>query len=271
METLKDVCVLRGVGPNATPHCTACALSYRPASRAGTCTVSAYRCRPATYALAWESKGGRTPSGVRRPCISFQASELREHCGSRANGTPYGMFLAFFKWQRQEGTSPVCKGGPEMKVAATTQVPSLAGKVDPRFGRSRFLVLVDTETGGFTSLENAHDFGGTQGSGTELVREAVEAGVDAVISGCLPPKGFVALSARGIGIHIGAHGTLTDALRQLESGRLVCLSQGRVDRSSVSRKRQENELLLERRRFTVRAGFDAQTVPDRGEAANGRT
>ena len=158
-----------------------------------------------------------------------------------------------------------------MKVAATTQVPSLAGKVDPRFGRSRFLVLVDTDTGRFTSLENGHDFGGTPGAGTGFVHEAVEEGVEAVISGCLPPKGFVALRARGIGIHIGAHGTVTDALREFESGRLVCLSRGRVDQPSVSRKRQENELLLERPRCTIRAGLDAQSVPDRGEAANGST
>jgi len=128
-----------------------------------------------------------------------------------------------------------------MKVATTTQLPSLAGKVDPRFGRSRFLVFVDTDTGRLTSLDNAHDFGGTQGAVTGLVREAEEAHVDVVISGCLPPKGFAALRDRGIGIHIGAHGTVGDALRQLASGRLVCLSRGRVDQPSVSGKRQESE------------------------------
>ena len=126
-----------------------------------------------------------------------------------------------------------------MKVAATTQVPSLAGKVDPRFGRSRFLVLVDTDTGRFTTLENAHDFGGTQGAGTGFIREAVEEGVEAVISGCLPPKGLVALRARGIGIHIGAHGTVTDAVRQFKSGGLVCLSTARAARPSVSRTEQQ--------------------------------
>lgn len=41
-----------------------------------------------------------------------------------------------------------------MKVAVTAQDRTLDSLVDPRFGRARYFLLIDTETGNFTVHDN---------------------------------------------------------------------------------------------------------------------
>ncbi len=43
-----------------------------------------------------------------------------------------------------------------MRIVISATGPSLDAEVDPRFGRCQYFVIVDPQTMGFESLENAH-------------------------------------------------------------------------------------------------------------------
>ena len=42
-----------------------------------------------------------------------------------------------------------------MRIAVTSQGRDLSAPVDPRFGRAKFFVIVDTENGEFSAAEGA--------------------------------------------------------------------------------------------------------------------
>ena len=52
-----------------------------------------------------------------------------------------------------------------MKVAITSQGPDMASEVDPRFGRAKFFIVVETDTGEFTAHDNVQNLNAVQGAG----------------------------------------------------------------------------------------------------------
>ena len=42
-----------------------------------------------------------------------------------------------------------------MKIAVTSQGEGMNARVDPRFGRARYFIVVDTETGESSTVDNA--------------------------------------------------------------------------------------------------------------------
>ena len=67
-----------------------------------------------------------------------------------------------------------------MKVAVTSQGTDMASEVDPRFGRAKFLMLVDTETGEFTAHDNTQNLSAVQGAGIQASQHGVRVGAAAV-------------------------------------------------------------------------------------------
>jgi predicted Fe-Mo cluster-binding NifX family protein len=116
-----------------------------------------------------------------------------------------------------------------MKVAVTSQGPDAASEVDPRFGRTRFFIVVDTDTGAFATHDNAQNLNTVQGAGIQAAQNVVNLGVSAVITGNVGPKAFTTLQAGNVKAYIGATGSVRDAVEQLESGRLECVSQPNVE------------------------------------------
>jgi len=116
-----------------------------------------------------------------------------------------------------------------MKVVVTSQGADEGSAVDPRFGRAKFLVLFDTETGEFASHDNALNLNAVQGAGIQAARNVVSLGADAVITGNVGPKAFAALQAGNVKPYIGATGSVHDAMEQFKEGRLQCADQANVD------------------------------------------
>ncbi|MBC7105920.1 MAG: NifB/NifX family molybdenum-iron cluster-binding protein [Firmicutes bacterium] len=106
-----------------------------------------------------------------------------------------------------------------MKVAITATGPHLRAPVDPRFGRCRYLVIVDTGGGTHEAVENPA-VTGPGGAGVALVQELVRRGVGTVITGDVGPNAFQALRAAGIAVHTGASGTVAEALDAYRRGGL---------------------------------------------------
>jgi predicted Fe-Mo cluster-binding NifX family protein len=107
-----------------------------------------------------------------------------------------------------------------MKVAVTSQAPEMNAPVDPRFGRAKCFVVVDTDTGEFQAADNAVNLQAAQGAGIQAGRKVVELGVQAVLTGHVGPKAFATLDAGGVKVYTGASGTVADAVEQFKAGTL---------------------------------------------------
>jgi predicted Fe-Mo cluster-binding NifX family protein len=108
-----------------------------------------------------------------------------------------------------------------MRIAVTAQGEGLDAAVDPRFGRARCFVVVDTETGASSTIDNADNLDALLGAGVQAGRRIVELGVDAVITGHVGPKAFSALQAGRVAIYTGASGTVAEAVEQYKAGKLT--------------------------------------------------
>jgi len=107
-----------------------------------------------------------------------------------------------------------------MKIAITAQNSGMDAPVDPRFGRARYFMVVDTETGAFTGVDNAVNLNAVQGAGIQAGRNVVELGVGAVVTGHVGPKAFATLQAGNVAIYTGASGTVAEAVEQYKAGQL---------------------------------------------------
>lgn len=116
-----------------------------------------------------------------------------------------------------------------MKVAVTAQGEQMGSPVDPRFGRSKWFIVVDTETGAFEVVDNKKNFDAAQGAGIQAGRKVAELGAEAVITGNMGPKAFATLRAAGIKVYIGARGTVREALDEYRAGTLELAQDANVD------------------------------------------
>lgn len=107
-----------------------------------------------------------------------------------------------------------------MKVVVTAQGPGMESPVDPRFGRAKYFVLVDTETGQSAAHDNARNLDMAQGAGIQAAQSVARLGAEAVVTGHVGPKAFATLRAAGIAIYTGASGTVAEAIASLRAGRL---------------------------------------------------
>jgi predicted Fe-Mo cluster-binding NifX family protein len=107
-----------------------------------------------------------------------------------------------------------------MKVAVSSTGESMDSGVDPRFGRAAAFVLVDTETGESTSMDNAAGARAAQGAGIQAAETVSRLGAECVITGHCGPKAFQTLNAAGIEVYTGASGTVAEAIAQLQAGDL---------------------------------------------------
>jgi len=107
-----------------------------------------------------------------------------------------------------------------MKVAVTSQGRELSSSVDPRFGRAKYFIVVDTETGDVSAVDNSQNLNAVQGAGIQAGKNVVDLGVLAVITGHVGPKAFATLQAGNVAIYTGASGTVADAIEQFKTGKL---------------------------------------------------
>lgn len=107
-----------------------------------------------------------------------------------------------------------------MKIAITAQGEQMQSPVDPRFGRAKWFIVVDTDTGSFEAMDNKKNFDAAQGAGIQAGRNAAELGVEAVVTGNVGPKAFATLKAAGIDVYVGAKETVQEALDNFMAGAL---------------------------------------------------
>ena len=103
-----------------------------------------------------------------------------------------------------------------MKVAVTAQGSDLTSEVDPRFGRAKNFIVVDTDTDEFQVHNNTQNLNAVQGAGIQAGRTVVDLGVAAVITGNVGPKAFTTLQAANVKVYPRASGTVKDVVEKFK-------------------------------------------------------
>ena len=116
-----------------------------------------------------------------------------------------------------------------MKLAVTSQGPELTSTVDPRFGRAKCFLVVDTDTDEVRAVDNTPNLNAAQGAGIQAGREVIELGAEAVVTGNVGPKALATLLAGGISVYAGATGTVADAVAQFKAGDLALVESATVE------------------------------------------
>ena len=92
-----------------------------------------------------------------------------------------------------------------MKIAFTTQGTEWDSMMDPRFGRTEFLLIYDDEKDEFIHFDNKAIEGIAHGAGPQTVQKLFEFNPDVLITGNGPGGNAAAvLEKTGIKIYIGA-------------------------------------------------------------------
>jgi predicted Fe-Mo cluster-binding NifX family protein len=106
-----------------------------------------------------------------------------------------------------------------LKVAVSSTGGSLDSAVDPRFGRSPYHVIVETETMAFEAMPNA-SMSSPSGAGIGAAQAVAGKGIQAVLTGSIGPNASSVLSQVGIKMFSGASGTVRQAVETFKEGRL---------------------------------------------------
>jgi predicted Fe-Mo cluster-binding NifX family protein len=113
-----------------------------------------------------------------------------------------------------------------MRIAISALGPTLDDKVDERFGRAAYLLLVDDDTLAVEALDNSANLQAMQGAGLGAAEAVANGGATSVITGHLGPKAFQALQLAGVEGYNGTGMTVADAVAALKEGLLSRLDEG---------------------------------------------
>ena len=116
-----------------------------------------------------------------------------------------------------------------MKIAITSQGKELSGNLDLRFGRAKFLLVVDSETGDFEVHDNELNLNAVQGAGIQTGQNIANLGAGAVITGNVGPNAFKTLNAAGVKIFLAEKQTVQDAIDLFKAGELKEVEQANVE------------------------------------------
>lgn len=106
-----------------------------------------------------------------------------------------------------------------MKVAVTSIGTEIGSRIDERFGRARYFVVVDTDSNEVVEvIDNLQNQHAAHGAGVQSAQSVLDAGVDWLLTGSVGPKAFSILTQGGVNVGTGASGTINDAVEKLKKG-----------------------------------------------------
>ena len=114
-----------------------------------------------------------------------------------------------------------------MKIAITSTEHRLESMVDPRFGRSPYLIYIDPESLEFEAVDNPGALAGG-GAGIATAQAIAGKGVETVLTGNCGPNAFRVLSAAGIKVVTGVSGKIKDVIQDYNDGKYTASTQPNV-------------------------------------------
>lgn len=116
-----------------------------------------------------------------------------------------------------------------MKVAITAQGQELSSMTDLRFGRAKWIHVVDTDTGEHQVHDNAVHLNLPQGAGIQTGQNIANLGAEAVITGNVGPNAFRTLNAANIKVFLTTQQTVQQVVTAFKEGRLQEVQQANVE------------------------------------------
>jgi len=107
-----------------------------------------------------------------------------------------------------------------MKLCITSQGRELSSQVDQRFGRARYFIIYDQESGETEVIDNQQNVNAAGGAGVQSGTTVAQTGCEWVISGHVGPKALSVLQAAGVKLAVGATGTVEEAIQAFQDGEL---------------------------------------------------
>jgi len=116
-----------------------------------------------------------------------------------------------------------------MKIAITAQGNELSSEIDLRFGRAKWIIVVDSETGDFAAHDNVVNLNAVQGAGIQTGQNIANLDVEVVITGNVGPNAFKTLNTAGVKIFLAEKQTVQNAIDSLKAGKLKEVNQANVE------------------------------------------
>ena len=117
----------------------------------------------------------------------------------------------------------------KMNISITAQDRELSSEIDPRFGRARWLIVVNTDTGEFEAHNNSVNLNAVQGAGIQTAQNIAKLGVEAVITGNVGPNAYKTLNAAGIRIFLTEKQTIQEAIDSFKANKLNEVKEANVE------------------------------------------
>ena len=116
-----------------------------------------------------------------------------------------------------------------MKIAITSSGTTLDDEVDPRFGRAKYFLIYNSETGVLHAVENSQNLNAAQGAGIQAGQLVAATGATALLTGNCGPKAFQVLGQAGIGVFVKVQGKVRQAINDWKAGTLTAAENANVE------------------------------------------
>jgi len=106
-----------------------------------------------------------------------------------------------------------------MRIAVSSNGPSLDDQASPVFGRCPFYVFVETESMDFEARENPAQ-AASGGAGIQAAQFVIQQGAEALVTGNVGPNAWNVLEAAGLTVYLFDGGTVRQAAERVQQGQL---------------------------------------------------
>jgi predicted Fe-Mo cluster-binding NifX family protein len=107
-----------------------------------------------------------------------------------------------------------------MKVAVSAAEGRPTSDVEQRFGRSKWFLVFDTETGDHIVLDNLDAAESPSGAGVATAQAVIDAGAECVVTGRVGPNASRVLEQAGVRVIDGASGSVEEVADRAGRGEL---------------------------------------------------
>jgi len=116
-----------------------------------------------------------------------------------------------------------------MRIAVTSTGKTLDSDLDSRFGRARYIMIVEQNGTILATIDNSQRSNALSGAGIQAGKLLADRKVDVLMTGHCGPNAFRTLQAAGIKVVVEQSGTVKEALERFRDGKVTFSSQANVE------------------------------------------